>query len=156
MVKTLRFGSEPRPGERILVLRREKLELILRGRKKLEIRGTRLREGDVWLGCSSMIAGKACIGPALAISTEREWASLRPEHLVLDATLPYKTTFGLPLRSVTRLRRGISYVHPRGAIGIVKFRREAINSSYQKNGHFVFCHVCVRDHVHDALQMDCA
>ena len=49
-----------------------------------------------------------------------------------------------------------SYVHPRGAIGIVKFRREAINSSYQKNGHFVFCHVCVRDHVHDALQMDCA
>ena len=50
MVKTLRFGSEPRHGERILVLRREWLELILSGRKKMEIRGTRLREGDVWLG----------------------------------------------------------------------------------------------------------
>ena len=122
MVKALRFGSEPRPGERILVLRREWLDLILRGRKKMEIRGARLREGDVWLGCQSTIAGKARIGPALAISTESEWASLRPMHLVADAALPYKTTFGLPLRSVSRLGHGISYVHPRGAIGIVRFR----------------------------------
>ena len=97
MVKALRFGSEPRPGERILVLRWGWLELVLRSRKTMQIRGTRLREGDVWPGCSSMIAGKACIGPALAISTEREWASLRPEHLVADAALPYKTTFGFTI-----------------------------------------------------------
>ena len=44
-----------------------------------------------------MIAGKACIGPALAISTEREWASLRPEHLVADAALPYKTIYGFTI-----------------------------------------------------------
>ena len=95
----------------------------------MEIRGTRLREGDVWLGCSSMIAGKACIGPALAIYTEREWASLRPEHLVADAALLYKTIFRF---TFSRLRHGISYVHPRGAIVIVKFRREAMNSNYKK------------------------
>ena len=41
MVKALRFGSEPRPGERILVLHREWLELVFRGRK-MEIRGRRL------------------------------------------------------------------------------------------------------------------
>ena len=97
MVKALRFGSEPRPGERILVLRREWLDLILRGRKKMEIRGARLREGDVWLGCQSTIAGKARIGPALAISTESEWASLRPMHLVADAALPYKTIYGFTI-----------------------------------------------------------
>ena len=97
MVKTLRFGSKPRPGERILVLRWGWLELVLRSRKTMQIRGTRLREGDVWPGCSSMIAGKACIGPALAISTEREWASLRPEHLVADAALPYKTIYGFTI-----------------------------------------------------------
>ena len=33
MVKALRFGPEPRPGERILVLHREWLELVFRGRK---------------------------------------------------------------------------------------------------------------------------
>ena len=122
MADASRFGPEPRPGERILVLRPEWLELILSGHKKMEIRGTRLREGDAWLGCRSMVFGRARLGPALAISTEREWVSLRPEHLVADAALPYKQSFGLPLRSVTRLRHGVSYVHPRGAIGIVKFR----------------------------------
>lgn len=122
MVKTIRFGPAPRVHERILVLRDEWLQRILSGEKQLEIRGKRLREGDVWLGCRSNILGKARLGTAIAIKTEQEWAALRPRHLVADATLPYKTTYGLPLQAVERTRNIFPYVHPRGAIVIVKYR----------------------------------
>ena len=122
MVRAVDFGAAPRIGERILVLREEWLERILRGAKTLEVRGARLREGDIWLGCRSVVFGKARLGPAVAIGTEKEWAALRPRHLVADAALPYKTTYGLPLQAVTHLRAGIPYVHRRGAIGIVKYR----------------------------------
>ncbi len=123
MVKTpLKFGLEPRAGERILVLRKEWLERILCGQKDLEIRSMRLREGDIWLGCRAMILGRARLGLAVPICSTREWCALRSRHCVPNPMLPYKTTFGLPLKAITRLREGISYVHPRGAIGVVKFR----------------------------------
>ena len=76
MVNAIKFGPAPRVDERILVLREEWLEQILCGDKNLEIRGQRLREGDVWLGYRSNILGKACLGTAIAIKTEREWAAL--------------------------------------------------------------------------------
>ena len=122
MVRTIDFGSAPRFGERILILRAEWLERILDGTKTLEIRGARLREGDVWLGSRCVVSGKARLGPAVRIMTEQEWAILRPQHLVPDLVLPYKTTWGLPLQSVTRLRDAAPFLHRRGAIGIVKFR----------------------------------
>ena len=122
MVKVADFGLAPRVGDRILILREEWLERILSGQKDLEIRGHRLREGDAWLGCRSNIFGKARLGVAAKIATEQAWAALRSRHLVAGAGLPYKTTWGLPLRSVTRLRAKVPYVHRRGAIGIVKFR----------------------------------
>ena len=122
MVKSMHFGSTPQPGERILILRAEWLERILSGEKTLEIRGTRLREGDVWLGNQCVISGKACLGPAVQISTKKQWTTLQPQHLVADPALPYKSTWGLPLRSVTRLSSGVPFLHRRGAIGIVKYR----------------------------------
>ena len=121
MVRAVDFGSTPRFGERILVLRREWLQQILDGRKTLEIRGARLREGDVWLGSRCAVFGKARLGSAVPICTEQEWAALRPQHLVAGAALPYKTTWGLPLQSVMRLRDDVPFLHHRGAIGIVKF-----------------------------------
>ena len=122
MVRSVQFGPTPRCGERILILRQEWLERILDGTKTLEIRGARLREGDVWLGSQRTISGKARLGPAVPIRTEQEWATLRPQHLVADPVLPYKTTWGLPIQSVTRLRDAVPFLHRRGAIGIVKFR----------------------------------
>ena len=90
MVASVNFGREPGAGERILILRAEWLERILSGEKTLEIRGARLREGDVWLGCRSNVLGKARLGPAVAIGTEEDWVALRPRHLVANAALPYK------------------------------------------------------------------
>jgi hypothetical protein len=122
MVRAPDFGSTPRFGERILILRGEWLARILNGTKTLEIRGARLREGDVWLGSRCVVFGKAHLGVAVPICTEEEWTALRPQHLVADASLPYKTTWGLPLQSVIRLRKTAPFLHRRGAIGIVKFR----------------------------------
>ena len=121
MAGTLRFGHQPRAGERILILRAEWLESILSGEKSLEIRGMRLREGDAWLGCRRLILGKVCLGVAFPIKTEKNWAALRPRHLVANAALPYKTTWGLPLQNVERLHNAVPFKHRRGAIGIVRY-----------------------------------
>jgi hypothetical protein len=122
MVKVPNFGSTPLAGERILVLREEWLKRILEGSKDLEIRGLRMREGDIWLGCRSVIYGKARLGPAITIRSECEFAALRPRHRIAKTALPYKNTFGLPIAAVKRLQNGVPYVHARGAIGVVKFR----------------------------------
>ena len=121
MVASVNFGREPGAGERILILRAEWLERILSGEKTLEIRGARLREGDVWLGCRSNVLGKARLGPAVAIRTKEDWVALRPRHLVANAALPYKSTWGLPLQAVVRFRDAVPFKHRRGAIGIVKY-----------------------------------
>ena len=122
MVKAHTFCSAPRAGERILVLRAEWLGRILDGDKNLEIRSLRMREGDVWLGCRSVIYGKARLGPAIPIRSEHDFAALHPRHRIAASTLPYKTTFGLPIEAVKRLEKGVPYVHAHGAIGVVKFR----------------------------------
>ena len=93
MAGVANFGDAPRVGERILVLREEWLERILTGQKSLEVRGTRLREGEAWLGCRSMIWGKVRLGPAMAIGTVQQWVALRPRHLIQTDALPYKRTY---------------------------------------------------------------
>ena len=116
------FGSTPRKGERILILRKSWLLLILNGHKTLEIRGTRLRAGDVWLGCQSKIYGKAHIGGAIRIKYASRWLQLQCKHLVPAAKPPYKKTWGLPMRNVKHISPPLPFVHPRGAIGIVRFQ----------------------------------
>ena len=121
---TLTFGSTPQVGERVLVLRREWMDKVFDGSKTLEIRDKRLREGDAWLGCKSVVYGKARLGRTVTIDNDDDWAALRPLHLVAS-TRPYKSTCGLPVLAVSRLHEGVPYFHPRGAVGIVKFKPRA-------------------------------
>ena len=120
------FGSTPARGERILVLRQHWMNLILNGEKTLEIRGKQLKQGDVWLGYRQEIVGKAYLGEAILIDSTESWDERRSQHRVETLFLPYKKTWGLPLTKVSRLRRKIAYVHPRGAVGIVRFTPPAI------------------------------
>ena len=39
-----------------------------------------------------------------------------------ESALPYKRTFGLPIHNIERLDKPLSFRHPKGAVGIVKFR----------------------------------
>ena len=113
--------AAPLPGDRILVLRPHWLNLILAGEKTLEIRGRNLSAGKYWLGTRGMIHGLAILEPAILINTLQAWQDLRHRHCVDSNELPYKTTYGLPIRQCHRVSP-TPYEHPRGAIGIVRFR----------------------------------
>ena len=111
----------PQLGERILVLRPNWLELIISGEKTLEIRGRNLCAGKYWLGCRGRIDGRAVFEPAFQIQSAATWHSLRHQHRVETDELPYKTTFGIPVRFCERVSPPISYTIKRGAVGIVKY-----------------------------------
>ena len=111
----------PLPGDRILVLRPHWLNLILEGEKTLEIRGRNLSAGKYWLGTRGMIHGLAILEPAILINTLQAWQDLRHRHCVDSNELPYKTTYGLPIGQCRRVMP-TPYEHPRGAVGIVKYR----------------------------------
>ena len=66
--------------------------------------------------------GEIVLGVAKQVRTEDEWNFLRPRHRVAPATLPYRKTYALPVVSVQRVAP-TPFVHPRGAINIVKYRR---------------------------------
>ena len=95
----VRTGPEPGAGDRILVLREERLELILRTSKGLEIRSARLREGEIWLGCRFTI---------LALH-----ASALLSRFPRSANEPHCGTLLLTPRRCTRLRLVYHYELPR-------------------------------------------
>ena len=113
--------ATPQPGDRILVFRLHWLNLILAGEKDLEIRGRNLSGGRYWLGCRGTIFGPAILEPAIPIKSDAAWRRLRQRHRVEVDKLPYKTTYALPVRQCRRVTP-IPYVHPRGAVVIVKYR----------------------------------
>ena len=107
-------------GERILVFKWQWLQLLLDGNKTLEIRSLALRKGRYLLGCKGEIFGWAEIGHPMHIENIAQWEALRHRHLVPLEVLPYKKTYGLPILRVRRMRKPIPFVHPRGAVGIVR------------------------------------
>jgi len=115
------FGASPRLGERILVFKPEWLALILSGDKSIEIRGSRLQEGEYWLGCRGDVLGRAYLGKAFRVYSEMQWNELQSKHLVQTVQPPYKNAWAIPLLNVYRLPSKIQYTHRRGAIGIIKF-----------------------------------
>jgi hypothetical protein len=114
---------KPAAGDRILILRPHWLQLILAGRKTLEVRGNRLRSGETYfLGSASQIHGSAVIGSTRLVSDLAEWRSLAPQHKVDAHELPYKKTW---VNELTRLKKAnvpVPYHHPRGAVSLVRYR----------------------------------
>jgi hypothetical protein len=112
--------AAPQQGDRILILKERWLGLILSGAKTMEIRAKKLRARKYYLGYKEKIYGYVILGQPLPITTIQQWQALYPCHLVNSSTLPYERTFGLPILSVHSLKG--TYKHPKGAIGIVKYR----------------------------------
>ena len=109
--------------DRILILKPKWLSLLLSGDKDLEIRGCRLKPGRCFLGCGGLIYASCLLGTAVKIQTTEEWDQLWPRHRVESPILPYKNTWGIPVTDLIEVESPIGYRHPRGAIGIVRFRR---------------------------------
>ena len=112
----------PRNGDRILVLKQKWLGLVLVGDKTMEVRGKRLKAGVAYVGWKGTIYASATLGDAVEIRDTQQWDSLRDQHRVPGQVLPYKRTFGLPIHNIERLNPPVSFRHPKGAIGIVKYR----------------------------------
>ena len=98
------------------------MDLILRGEKTLEIRARRLSKGVYYLGMRGQIYGRVNIGESFEVQDLHEWHMLRPQHRVPSDRLPYARTWASEVREVLQMRQPVPYRHPRGAIGIVKFR----------------------------------
>ena len=113
--------ANPQDGDKILVLKQDWLERIFAD-KTMEVRGRNLAGGPYYLGSSGLIWGRAVLDSGVRIATDEEWVALRGEHRVDTDILPYRKTYGFRIRSVERLGRPMPYTHPRGAIGIVRFR----------------------------------
>ena len=87
----------------------------------MEIRGAQHRAGKYFLGYKKMIHGFVVLGRPIPITTDVQWNALHPQHLVNAPSPPYKRTFGLPILSVQSMSTTPFY-HPRGAIGVVRYR----------------------------------
>jgi len=114
--------ENPRPGDRVLVLRSEWLDHILSGDKIAEVRGFRLHQGETYyLGHKSVIYGSAVVREARAIEDVADWRESVQWHLWDRDTPPYKRTFVHFLSDVKMAAWPVPYKHPRGAISIVRY-----------------------------------
>ena len=116
----------PFTGERILISKSsESLKMILDGTKTSEVRGVNYRPGRYLLGCAGRIYGFMYLGNGRLIESDLEWERRRSSHRMPDNQPPYPKTYLFAIRRVHRMPVPIAFQHPRGAIGIVKFKRAA-------------------------------
>ena len=96
--------------------------LILKGEKKLEVRSKCYKVGSYWIGCKEKIRGKCTLDKPMQIKTKAEWKQLQSLHCCDTEELPYKKTWVFQISSVDVLSSDIPFAHPRGAVGIVRYR----------------------------------
>ena len=114
--------ATPGAGDRFLVLKWQWIQLILSQTKTMEIRGVAFRRGRYFLGFKSNVYGCVELGDPMRIASGAEWAAFRHFHRVEARELPYRKTFGCPILRAQALSKPIPFIHPKGAVGIVKYR----------------------------------
>ena len=113
---------EPKLGDKIMVLQKGWLELILSGRKSMEIRSQNLSPCFRYLGFGGYVWGCAHFGSALRISSDQEFGEMRSRHHVMSDHRPYGPyTFGLPITRLTVIGP-FPYSRRPGHIGLVIYR----------------------------------
>ena len=112
--------TKPRSGDRILMFKEPWLSMIIDGRKKMEVRSKPF-SGKYYLGFKKRIFGMMIMGRPQHIPDTQAFQLLYRLHRV-RGSLPYKKTFGLPIMQVQVIRPPISFVHPRGAVAVVRYR----------------------------------
>ena len=70
-------------------------------------------------GTGGVIYAQAHLGRALLAENFRHFRRHQDAHRVFTNNLPYKKTYLIPILTLKKIKR--PYVHPRGAIGIVKY-----------------------------------
>lgn len=121
----------PRDGERILLVVQPWLDYILQGRKTMEIRSRKLSPGPCLIGKHQMIYGRLMLGESVVLDSMDLWKAHAEKHLCGDALYGmYTKPCGTIITCVLRiLDPPVPFVHPRGAIGWVTYRPQALSSS---------------------------
>jgi hypothetical protein len=108
-------------GGSILIIKEPWINLILDGRKSLEIRGQSTKKAmqRVFLALSG--GGGLVLGSALLVCchgplSRREWAELKNNHCVAGDKLPYASTYAWELCSPQRFDVPVSYEHKQGCV----------------------------------------
>lgn len=110
-------------GRRILVLVEPWLQMVRDGTKTLEIRHQRLSAGPAYIGTSSHVFAEVHLGEAIEVKAMEHWRSLEELHRWGDQeSLPYASTFGLPLLDMNLVSPPVPYKRQQGARGISTFR----------------------------------
>ena len=93
--------------------------MILDGKKTLEIRGRRFKEGQYWMGHKSYIYGQMQLGTPTLIRDINEWYVLRDKHCVEQDTLPYRKTWAFKISNVNKVGP-FKFKQSRGAVSIAR------------------------------------
>ena len=106
-----------------MVLQRHWLDLVLTGDKTMEVRSRNLGAGaKYFLGHRGRIYGSVVVSEVLEVGSAEEWRQLFPFHMVGTAERPYQRTFAHRLSKVLVACSPMPYQHPRGAVGLVRYR----------------------------------
>ena len=114
--------DRPKVGESFLTLQHQWQDLILAGRKTLEMRDRRLKQGKWFFGYAGQISGYMQLGGGFVVRTDKHWCRLASQHCVPTRKRRYKKrqTWAHPILSAARIHPVFYKMH-RGAIGTVVF-----------------------------------
>ena len=115
--------ASPNVGDRVMTLRKEWLQKILKKEKSIELRSRGAEKGFVWLAVGNLICGSARIEKTEKLTVER-FVSLQSCHCVQGEELPYKKTctYGLFLGEVDELEVPVQFCRLRGSCGWARVR----------------------------------
>ncbi|CAE7471918.1 Usp36 [Symbiodinium sp. CCMP2592] len=106
----------PVKDDRVMIVQPSWLQLILEGKKTMELRGRRAKCGWVWLAQKSSIMGRARIAACQRISLAT-FLKYRSAPRVHQPGQPYKKTFALWLTDVAALAKPVRFFKPFGVVG---------------------------------------
>lgn len=120
----MNLGSKNMDG---LIIKKKWLDLIMSGKKTLEIRGCdthKLNEPIYLLESGTHLVRGICIIVSSHLMTYQNWEKFKNLHCVnlsfLELNKHYHTAYGWELKDVKPVKETLYYKHPKGAVIWVK------------------------------------
>ena len=100
----------------ILVMKRVSWDLIVAGKKTLEIKDKPLKPKRYHVGRGGELWGTVVVGPVLVLRTDKEWRALLPMHYWNVEKRPYTNTYALMLCNIESFTTSIGRKKPHGEV----------------------------------------
>ena len=115
----------PEHGSPILVLKKKWWNLIVRGRKTLEIRHQPLAPMRRYIGRSGQLWGAVTFDVCRRVVSDDQWRELLELHCWDTPSLPYTTTYALPVIRVEVFSCPVPYQMKPGQVGTATYEAPA-------------------------------